>query len=210
MEVTMSKSKISNFIWFFIATALIASCSKDNESNTQTPPTTTAKTITIYDLPADTGKKGIFTLFSLRDSSIISNSDSLTTKWDIGFAGTTIITNSGVRGPGKGGAIILTDVDFNSVKEAPETGYRIENSLTDLAIPTGSGNGWYNYDPQTHIVSPIPGRVIIIRTADGKYAKMQIISYWKGNPQPIDPFQHKERFYTFKYVYQPDGSRKFE
>ncbi len=193
-----------------LITFSIYSCSKEDSNNTTTPPSNSVKAVTINDLPADTGKKGIFTLFSLRDSSIVSNSDSLTTKWDIGFAGTTIITNSGVRGPGQGGAIILKDVDFNSVTEAPETGYRIENSLTDLAIPAVSGNGWYNYDRQTHVVSPIPGRVIIIRTADGKYAKLQIISYWKGNPQPIDPYQHKERYYTFKYVYQPNGSRKFE
>ncbi|MGB9770731.1 MAG: HmuY family protein [Candidatus Kapaibacteriota bacterium] len=188
---------------------LFLSCSKE-ENSTQTPPPQSLRLVTIYDLPADTGKKGIFTFFRFSDSTIVSNADSNSTKWDIAFAGTTIITNSGVRGPGQGGAIVLKDVDFNSVKEAPETGYRIENSMTDPAIPTGSGNGWYNYDPQTHIVSPIPGRVLIIRTADGKYVKMQIISYWKGNPQPIDPFTNKERFYTFRYVYQPDGSRKFE
>lgn len=196
-------------IFLLIAAIAIFACSK--EDNTSQPPSSNnLKVVTIYDLPADTGKKGIFTLFRFSDSTIVSNADSNTTKWDIGFAGTTIITNSGVRGPGNGGAIVLKDVDFNSVKEAPETGYKIENSLTELAIPTGSGNGWYNYDPQTHIVTPIPGRVLIIRTADGKYVKMQIISYWKGNPQPIDPFTNKERYYTFRYVYQPNGSRKFE
>ncbi|MCX7908445.1 MAG: HmuY family protein [Ignavibacteria bacterium] len=201
--------KLELRISYLIILLAFLACSKE-ENTTQNPPPQTIKAVTIYDLPADTGKKGKFTLFRLSDSTIVSNADSNSTKWDIGFAGTTIITNSGVRGPGQGGAIVLKDVDFNDVKEAPETGYRIENSLTDLAIPTGSGNGWYNYNPQTHIVSPIPGRVIIIRTADGKYAKLQIISYWKGNPQPIDPFTHKERFYTFRYVYQSNGTRKFE
>ncbi|ROL56970.1 hypothetical protein D9V84_05965 [Bacteroidetes/Chlorobi group bacterium Naka2016] len=201
----MNSIKFVSIIAIFV---LLLSCSKD-ENTTQTNPPQSIGVVTVRDLPADTGKKGIFTFFRFSDSTIVSNADSNSTKWDIGFAGTTIITNSGVRGPGQGGAIVLKDVDFNSVTEAPETGYRIENSLTDLAIPTGSGNGWYSYDPQTHIVSPIPGRVLIIRTADGKYVKMQIISYWKGNPQPIDPFTHKERYYTFRYVYQPNGSRKF-
>ncbi|MEJ5285877.1 MAG: hypothetical protein CH6_2899 [Candidatus Kapaibacterium sp.] len=201
----MNSIKLVSIIAIFV---LLLSCSKE-ENTTQTNPPQSPSVVTVRDLPADTGKKGIFTFFRFSDSTIVSNADSNSTKWDIGFAGTTIITNSGVRGPGQGGAIVLKDVDFNSVTEAPETGYRIENSLTDLAIPTGSGNGWYSYDPQTHIVSPIPGRVLIIRTADGKYVKMQIISYWKGNPQPIDPFTHKERYYTFRYVYQPNGSRKF-
>lgn len=193
---------IALFMGFF-------SCSK-NENTTNTPPINPPKAITIYDLPADTGRKSIFTLFSMKDSTIIPNSDSNTTKWDIGFAGTTIITNSGVRGPGNGGAIVLRGVDFNEIKVAPDSGYRIEKSLTELAIPTVSGNGWYLYDLNTHIVSAIPGVVIIIRTADGKYAKMQIISYWKGNPQNIDPYKNKERYYTFRYVYQPDGSKNFE
>ncbi|MCX7879276.1 MAG: HmuY family protein [Ignavibacteria bacterium] len=192
-----------------IAFLALFACSKKDEEPTQ-PSNNVPKVVTIKDLPADTGKKGKFTLFRFSDSTIVSNADSNSTKWDIGFAGTTIITNSGVRGPGNGGAIILKEVDFFQVKEAPESGYRIENSLTDLAIPTGSGNGWYLYNPQTHVVSPIAGRVLVIRTADGKYAKMQIVSYWKGNPQPIDPFTHRERFYTFRYVYQPNGSRKFE
>lgn len=192
----------------FLVLVFIA-CSENDKINNTTS-TNTAKIVTVYDLPADTGKKGIFTLFSLKDSSIVENIDSNTTKWDIGFAGTTIITNSGVRGPGNGGAIVLKGIDFNEVKVAPDTGYRIEKSLTELAIPTGSGNGWYLYNPNTHVVSAIPGVVIIIRTAEGKYAKLQIINYWKGNPENIDPYQHKERFYTFRYVYQPDGSKNFE
>ncbi len=198
------------FFALFTLLSFIFACSKDEESSTNSPPTSGVRAVTIYDLPADTGKKGIFTFFRFSDSTIVSNSDSNSTKWDIGFAGTTIITNSGVRGPGNGGAIVLRNVDFNSVRFAPDSGYRIEKSLQELAIPTGSGNGWYTYDPATHIVAPIPGVVLIIRTADGKYAKMQIISYWKGNPNPIDPFTHKERFYTFRYVYQPNGSKSFE
>lgn len=196
-------------LFFSALFIIIAACSEDDKT-TNNNPANLNRLVTIYDLPADTGKKGIFTLFSLKDSAIVLNSDSISTKWDIGFAGTTIITNSGVRGPGNGGAIILKGVDFTEVRVAPDSGYRIEKSLSDLAIPTGSGNGWYIYDPNTHIVSAIPGVVIIIRTADGKYAKMQIISYWKGNPSNIDPYQHKERFYTFRYVYQPNGSKNFE
>lgn len=201
--------KIINQLFLGFIVFVFFACSENDNTNNTTS-TNTAKIVTVYDLPADTGKKGIFTLFSLKDSTTVSNIDSNTTKWDIGFAGTTIITNSGVRGPGNGGAIVLKGVDFNAVKLAPDTGYRIEKSLSELAIPTGSGNGWYLYNPNTHVVSAVPGVVIIIRTADGKYAKLQIINYWKGNPENIDPYQHKERFYTFRYVYQPDGSKKLE
>ena len=81
--------------------------------------------------------------------------------------------------------------------------------------PPGTGwltekiGGWYIYDGTTHLISTVPGVVILIRTADGKYAKMMILSYYKGNPANIDPNKDLSRYYTFKFAYQPDGSRNF-
>jgi hypothetical protein len=68
-----------------------------------------------------------------------------------------------------------------------------------LAIPTGSGNGWYSYNPTTHLISPIAGKVLIFRTADDLYAKVEILSYYKDK-DPSSDGQH----YTFDYVYQPN------
>ena len=59
------------------------------------------------------------------------------------------------------------------------------------------------------IITPIAGVTLVIRTADGKYAKMQIISYYKDAPQLIDP-NGQTRMYTFRYVYQPNGTKKFQ
>ena len=50
-----------------------------------------------------------------------------------------------------------------------------------LAICTGSDNGWYNYNRATNLILPIPGRTIVLRTADGNYAKMRILSYYKDS-----------------------------
>jgi hypothetical protein len=77
------------------------------------------------------------------------------------------------------------------------------------AIPRGSGNGWYNYDGATNTISPIAGRVVMIKTADGKYAKMEIISYYKD--APVAPTSATaDRYYTFRYIYQPDGSKRLQ
>lgn len=81
-------------------------------------------------------------------------------------------------------------------------------------LRSGSGKGWYNYDGVTKLISAIPGRVLVVRTATGKYAKVEILNYYKGGVTPdvtasdMDKLI-KQRFYTFRYIYQPDGSKGF-
>ncbi|MEM6336268.1 MAG: hypothetical protein AAF752_06855, partial [Bacteroidota bacterium] len=78
-----------------------------------------------------------------------------------------------------------------------------------LAVCTGSGNGWYNYDAATNIVSPRAGRTIVFRTADQQlFGKMRILSYYQGAPA-APTGDSPGRYYTFEYVLQEDGSREF-
>lgn len=195
---------------FVLGASLVLFAAGSCEKNSVTEPPPAESSLPVHrlnDLPADTASIGAFTYFSLRDSSIVARSDSNTTKWDLAFASTRIRTSSGTSGPGMGGAIVLTSTDFDTLSEAPASGYAYDTTATQTAIRTGSDNGWYHYDFGTNIVTPIPGRVLVIRTADGKYAKIQIISYYKGAPQA--PMQTDlSRYYTFKYVYQPNGSRR--
>ena len=59
-----------------------------------------------------------FTFFSFEENAIVANEDSATTKWDIGFRGTTIILNGGSSGPGAASGQIVDGV-FNELTEAP-------------------------------------------------------------------------------------------
>ncbi|MEG8947766.1 HmuY family protein [Rosettibacter firmus] len=163
------------------------------------------KVVEVKNIPAlGPGK----TYFRFSDSTIVTGADTLSDKWDIAFKNTTIYTNSGVSGPGKGGAILLKNTDFYDLKELPAEGYRVD-AENSPAIPTGSGNGWYLYNSETHIITPIPGIVLAIKTGNGKYAKVQIISYYYGSP--ANPtLSDKSKFYSFRYVYQPNGSTKFD
>ena len=180
---------------------------------------------TVADLPADptigrdptTGapiSTNRFTFFSLRDNAVVlrydeaDRADSATAAWDVAFRGTTILVNGGTSGPGQGGVQVLT-ATFDEVTEAPADGYR-QDAAGAPAIPGGSGNGWYNYDAPTNTITPIPGRVLVVRTADGRYAKLRILSYYRGNPATVDPLADEARYFTFEYVFQPDGSRRFE
>ncbi|MGB3590009.1 MAG: HmuY family protein, partial [Tunicatimonas sp.] len=78
--------------------------------------------------------------------------------------------------------------------------------------------GWYNYtgggNPPQAILT-IPGRVIVLKTAQGNYAKMEVLSYYQGNPDTSSEefinfaTRSQGKHYTFRYAVQPNGSRKF-
>ena len=135
------------------------------------------------------------------------------TDWDIAFRGTTIIINGGSSSgildapqrTGNAGAYI-TDGIFEEVTNINLNAFA-QDGPDGLAIPTGSGNGWYTYDPTQLTILPIPGKVIVLRTADNKYAKIEILSYYKDAPQVINDqiALNDLRYYTFNYVYQDDA-----
>lgn len=148
--------------------------------------------------------QNVYTFFSLRTGQIVANADSASTGWDLAFKGTTILVNSGTSGPGNGAAQVLEGL-FEEVTEAPTDGWE-QDGADGYAIPTGSGNGWYSYNPATQTVMPVPGRVLLIRTADGRYAKVSMVSYYQGAPTSPGAGS-TARYLTFDYVFQPDGSR---
>lgn len=170
----------------------------------------------VTDLPADpfvgfvNGRPvgtNLHTFYSLRENRIVERADSATTEWDVAFRGSTILVNGGTSGPGQGAAQIL-ETTFAEVTLAPETGYATD-SAAGPALGTGSGQSWYSYNPATQILQPTPGRVIVVKTADGRYAKINMVSYYRG--APANPVNTDEaRYLTFDFLFQPDGSRSFE
>lgn len=148
---------------------------------------------------------GRYTFYSLRENKVVAAGDSATTKWDIALRGTTLLVNGGTSGPGVGQAQVVEGL-FEELVEAPVGGWKAD-AAGSPAITVGSGKGWYNYSPSTMTITPIPGRVIFVQTANGKYAKVRILNYYKG--QPATPTQDSlARYFTFEYVIQPDGSRE--
>lgn len=191
------------------------SCSKDDSD---TPQNTDNDGILVSNLyaPQDTdytqnppAASGPFVKFDF-STGTTTTSD---TDWDIAFRGTTIIINGGnssgildaPKRTGNAGAYI-TDGIFEEVTNINLSAFA-QDGPDGLAIPTGSGNGWYTYDPTQLTILPIPGKVIVLRTADNKYAKIEILSYYKDAPQVINDqiALNDLRYYTFNYVYQDDA-----
>lgn len=151
---------------------------------------------------------GNWTFYSLREGTIIPPEDSTSTNWDLAFKNTMIRPNGGISGPGDGALVLLRDTTFHAIRNAPlDSHFRADTTIAagGFALPNGSGNGWYEYDLGAGLVLPLP-HILVVRTADGRYAKMQIESYYQGAPENPDPMEGF-RYYTFSYFFQPNGSR---
>lgn len=183
----------------------LASCEKEDAVAASEP----VVSETVSDLAADPSDAptGHYTFFSFEDG-ILSTADSASTSWDLAFKSTSVIVNGGVSGPGSAQAAVADGI-YADFTEVPASLTMKSDDADGLAIPSGSGNGWYNYSPTTHEISPIAGKVIFVKTSSGNYAKVEILSYYKGAPATFDATA-VGRYYTFRYVYQPDGSTKFE
>lgn len=199
---------------FLVIGLLLGGC----DSNDEEP--IVAETVT--DLPADPptgrdpntgqtiGTTDRFTFFSLRTNQIIlgrdsdDRSDSTSTNWDLAFRSTTILVNGNNSWGGQGGALVLNQ-EFESVTQAPSSGYTTD----PIGLESAGDPAWGLYDPPSMTVFPLAGKTLIVKTADGRYAKLRFRSYYRGAPEVPNPFQDAERYYTFDFVFQPDGSRDF-
>ena len=151
---------------------------------------------------------GKFEKFSFSEGDTVIHDN-----WDVAFSGTTIIVNGGdsysVNQPERTGNAavyiatgVMTDirtVDLSKLEQDNTSGPAI---VDDLGI---SGDGWASYDMSTHIISPIAGRILVFRTHDNKYAKMEIVYYY-DSPNPDPSNGDYGGYYTFNYVYQPNDN----
>jgi len=133
--------------------------------------------------------------FSFRLGSVVD--DPGARDWDLGFRRYQIIANGGPEFVGQAGIVDLGAVPFGDVTSAPETGYRMTEGGADPRNPAIAS--WYGYGYFSHVLTPKP-HVWAVRTVDGRYAKMEILSYYCPHSQP--------GCVTLRYVYQGDGSRE--
>lgn len=117
-------------------------------------------------------------------------------EWDLAFRRSRIIVNGGDGFSGRGGVVDLGEVPFGDVALAPAAGYRGTEAGRDSVQP--ELDGWYDYGFTSHVLTPRRS-VYAVRTADGRYAKVQILSYYCPGARGGCP--------TFRWVYQGDGSR---
>lgn len=217
-----------------LSAALLASCSKDdnppNPNGNGTDTTTTGRTKVsefvqkdgkniyyVTDLPPATGVSSgtsIPKYFSLITNAEIDSSKKLTQEWDVVFNNvynSYVTANNpnknaipGPSGTGKG-ALLIVDKAFDAVTEAPSDA-DFDAAASTAGMQSGSTDGWYTYDMTSHLMFAVANRTIVIRTATGKYAKLEMISLYKGNPA-TPTLSTPAPYLTFRYWVQQDGSR---
>jgi hypothetical protein len=134
-----------------------------------------------------------WTHFSFRLGSVVTGPGPV--DWDLAFRRFRILANGGRGFFGEGGIVDLGPVSFDAVTAVPDAGYVPNEGVPD---PSNAAVAqWYRYGFFTHVLTPKP-HVWAVRTADGRYAKVEILSYYceGGGPGCL----------TFRYVYQGDGS----
>ena len=199
----MKNFRLKNAILILAAVVMFSACDDDDDI---TPGAITTQ------VEATSYTEWVY--FSFSEKAVVNVTDPKTeTNWDIGLRRNHFSTNSGSSGNGAGGVYDAGVVDFDTYFEAPETEYTVDDTvqnmdLTTIPYPTMysiAGNTvletWGTFtdeQPPTFIPS---NKVFVVKTADGKYVKMIIQSYYGAEGSG---------YITFKYVYQPDGSTKLE
>ncbi|MCG8411747.1 MAG: HmuY family protein [Bacteroidales bacterium] len=154
--------------------------------------------------------------FSFEKDKIVQiDNFSTSLDWDLGFHRYDLRVNCGKSGKGKGGSLVSEKTDFDSILEAPTTGYSLNDSIeiyTDLSVM-----------PPVEVKVPgdtvlakwitksfgaqgpqykINNKMFVIKTASGKYAKIWLRDFFNN--------QAKAGHITMQYIYQPDGSRNLD
>ncbi|WP_264530191.1 HmuY family protein [Flavobacterium sp. N502540] len=211
------------------------SCSSTDENPTAS--LVDGKSTVVSDLAGDTGasmstdtkgkeKRSFHTfLFRFSDQKQIwlhTKADSLqfmkTNDWDIAFTGpynsevfinnTKYQYNPGYGGPAKNTAVILLKEAYKNVNQAPSDTDFNNSEVTKIGWSSSeSSAGWFYYSLSSHIMQAIPDRTYVLRLPNGKYAKLQLINAYKGNPPAVTDLNWPAPYFTFKYFVQQDGSK---
>ncbi len=186
----------------------------ESETDEVTPPSTVSTDAETVKEPIgleavtftiDATSKESWAYFSFKSGDVVEVAEPENSEeWDIGFQRTQVKLNGGISGPGEGSAVMLTETTFGAVTEAPADGY-LSDTADTLAIVPQSDKGWYIYTgPPTHWILPLEDRVFVVKAADGTFAKVRFVGYYKDNQNKKD-----SGFVTFEYSHQTDGSPNF-
>ena len=192
------------------------SCKKDDDEPTEE--TTTNETLKTGEISLSSTElyKDDWVYFSFETGTEVSEIDSTNyttkTNWDIAFHSHVGRTNSGASTKeGKGGIYVVADTDFNNIDKADANNFAVDDSVNIVSgigiyMPTFkkvSGNAVFAdaFDVDDSVHPPLytpTKKVFVIKTANGKYAKIQITSDHNA--------ESESGHITFKYAYQTDGS----
>ena len=142
------------------------------------------------------GRGDELTLFDFSTRSVVESPDPL--GWDLAFRRFTILANGGPDFAGQGGILDLGITSLDSLTNVPTSGYAVNTPGGEVS--NAATTQWYDYSWTSHVLSPKPN-VFAVRTADGRYAVFEILSYYCPAAQAGCT--------TIRYRYQGAGGTVF-
>jgi hypothetical protein len=102
--------------------------------------------------------------------------------WDLAFRRFEVRVNGGAGSAAAGGVVLLEELSLDSVRGVPGEGYV---GMTARGRDTTHTvlDGWYSYSFTTHVLRPEP-RTYAVRTAAGRHAALEFVSYYCPGAQP--------------------------
>jgi hypothetical protein len=187
------------------------SCSKDDGPATEEEVSLTTKNNVSVDQ---------WVYFSFEANAEVSGIDSsnfqTSADWDIAFHSRHVRLNGGASGSGQAEALDLGERDWESVTEAPATGY-IRDIWVDSILFAGVGEQGpimigtflnpafetaFSVDLTTYPPTYLPSRhVYVLRTRAGRYVKIMLTDYYNDKGE--------SGYITFRYRMAAEGSNKF-
>lgn len=218
----MFKSNLFRVVILCLGVALYtSSCSKDDDPKPE-PSSVELEVKTVQN--QDVSDYGKWYYFSFTTGKVVGEGSANPqdgddaawkerTDWDIAFHRNNVRTNGGVSGNGQAEAMALESEDIEAVKEVPEGAFVADVNgeiLPEFVMPpeyVESGlnselNEFAKFEHETMAWSMAKTNVFIVKTADGKYAKLQFVNFLNDKDE--------SGFLTFKYVYQADGTMIFK
>ncbi len=187
-----------------VVTGLFIGCTKENNPEIQ------SQTFEI-----NSTSSTVWKYFSFAKNDTIVVSDPLTSnEWDLAFQRYRVKTNGGESGNGMGSAAnsyLKGQAGFDALGVVPDTTTFIEDESIEIAIQQGYATyvvnpglyTWFTIELAAQGTQIVPSDYIyIVKTADGKFAKVWFKSYYSAANQ--------SGHVTLQYKYQPDGSKRLE
>ncbi|MCZ6513816.1 MAG: HmuY family protein [Nitrospinae bacterium] len=141
-----------------------------------------------------------WTYFDFSRGRQVKIHDPSSLEWDLAFRRGKIISNGGATNKfGQAGLMDLGEVSFDAVDSVP-----LKDFVVDQATRTQAENSvlvnWYKYNYISHKLTARKN-IYVMRTSDGKFAKIQFLSFYCANKQP--------GCIQMKYAYQDKGTKSF-
>jgi len=141
-----------------------------------------------------------YVYFDFSSGKPVNILDTSSLEWDLAFRRGKVISNGGASSRlGKAGLLDLGEVELDEVMEVPTDNY-IQDAATKTEMENPVLLKWYNYNYFSHKLTA-KKNIYALRTADGKFAKFQFLSFYCDNKEA--------GCIKIRYVYQDNGSNSF-